>query len=80
MPTCTWVHAVSQPANIARPVFGIYRSAVGQFAVQHDARFIPPLADEYPVARLIDFAEVSMIQIRIAYNGGGAPGRTGASF
>jgi len=54
--------------NGARSVFGIYRSAVNQFAVQHDACLISGLPHEYPVARLVDFALVSVIQVGIAYN------------
>jgi hypothetical protein len=52
-----------QPFDSARPVFGIYRSAVSQFPVQHDACLSSGLTDEYPVACLVDFAEASVIQV-----------------
>ena len=57
-----------QPFDSARSVFRVDRPAVSQFAVQHDSRLISSLADEYPVARLVDFAKVSVIQVGIAHN------------
>jgi hypothetical protein len=49
-PTSARIYVFMQPFNSARSVFGIYRSAVGQFAIQHNTCLISGLTDEYPVA------------------------------
>src|SRR5215467_14039292 len=56
-PTGARIYVLMQPFNGARSVFGIYRSAVSQFAVQHYPGFVSGFTDKKPVARLIDFAE-----------------------
>jgi len=69
LPSCRHaaVHPLPQPADVARTVFRIDGPAVSQFAVQHDAGFVPGLTDKKPIARLIDLAAVPLVQIRIAY-------------
>src|SRR5438128_7450481 len=62
-PTGARIYVFVQPFDSARSVFGIYCSAVGQFAVQNYPGLMSGLTDEYPIARLVDFTLVSLIQV-----------------
>src|SRR5215813_4835422 len=67
-PTGAGIYVLMQPFDGASPVFRVYGPPVGQFAVQYYSGFVSGLADKQPVACLIDFAEVPLIEIGIADN------------
>src|SRR6266540_294768 len=67
VPSRTRVHMLLQPFDGARSVFGVDGPAVSQFAVQHYPGLVSGLTDKKPVARLVDFTLVAVIQIRITH-------------
>src|SRR5262245_47473252 len=65
-PTGAGIYVFMQPFNVAGAVFRVDSPAMGQFAVQNYSGFVSALTDEYPIACLVDFAEVSVVQVGVA--------------